>query len=185
MSFLRTLLSRLTAFRRDTRGSVTAEFVVILPILFWAYGASYVFFDAYRQQSVNLKAAFTVGDLISRETQPINAAYIDSMYELTKLLTRNNAPLALRISVIRWDEEDDKYYLDWSQNRGWVSPINNSMLEDLAERLPVMPDEERVILVETWNSWKAPFPVGLSDQSLDNFIFTRPRFAPQVKWSNG
>jgi len=171
-------------FRDNTRGSLTAEFAIIMPLLFWAYGASYVFFDAYRQQSVNLKAAYTIGDLISRETQPINPDYIDSMYELTKLLIRSESPLAMRVTVLRWDQEDAKYYLDWSQKRGWVSEISDSMVQSVAEKLPTMPDEERVILVETWNTWKAPFTVGLGEQSLENFVFTRPRFAPQVLWSD-
>jgi len=53
-------------------------------------------------------------------------------------------------------------------------------LTDLEERLPVMPDEERVILVETWNTWEGVMETGLGQQTLENFIFTRPRFAPQV-----
>ena len=55
---------------------------------------------------------------------------------------------------------------------------------DLAERLPVMPDGERVILVETSNEWVPAFNVGFETTLLDNFNFTSPRFAPQLCWES-
>ncbi|MCR9126817.1 MAG: pilus assembly protein [Rhodobacteraceae bacterium] len=178
---LQHLLRRL---RRDERGSVTVEFVMIMPLLFWGYGASYVFFDAYRQDTINLKAAYTVGDLVSRETQAINDQYIDSMYQLTRILTRTNSPMSMRISVVRWDADDEEYTLDWSSARGGIDALTDANLTSLTDRLPTMPDEERVILVETWNTWSPPFTVGMEVMSIDNFVFTRPRFAPQVVWES-
>jgi Flp pilus assembly protein TadG len=180
MSILSSCKTILSNFRREDRGSVTVEFALFMPVLFWAYAGAYVFFDGYRQSSMNLKAAYTIGDLISRETRVITPAYIDSMYNLTRMLTKTNSPMNMRITVIRWDEEDAKYYLDWSQVRGTVSALTQADLTTIAQRLPVMPDEERVILVETWNTWEGVVPTGLGTKSLDNFIFTRPRFAPQV-----
>ncbi|MFY9209616.1 MAG: pilus assembly protein [Aestuariivita sp.] len=185
MSVLKSLLARIKRFRQDTAGNGTIEFCLFMPILFWAYGASYVFFDAYRQSAMNLKAAYTVGDLISRETQAITPAYIDSLYNITKLLTRTDTPMSMRITVIRWDEEDDIYYLDWSQVRGDVSAMTQAQVADIKPKLPVMPDEERVILVETWNTWNGVMRTGLGTQVLDNFVFTRPRFAPQVIFEGG
>lgn len=180
MKLVSNCLNFLRRFKRDTRGSGTVEFAIICPILFWAYSANYVFFDGYRQSAINLKAAYTVGDLISRETQIITPDYIDSMYSLSQLLTRAESPMSMRITVIRWDEEDDQYYLDWSQARGTVVELQQADIVDLAERLPVMPDEERVIVVETWNTWTPVVWTGMRERQLDNFIFTRPRFAPQV-----
>ena len=49
-----------------------------------------------------------------------------------------------------------------------------------AVNLPLMVDEERQILVETRTVYEPPFTVGLSQQTLRTFVFTRPRFAPQV-----
>ena len=182
--FIRTLLTKLKSFRDDTKGSVTVEFALMMPLLFWAYVGTYVFFDGYRQSAINLKAAYTVGDMISRETQAINNDYMDSMFELTKLLIRTNSDMSLRVTVLRWDEEDNQYYLDWSSARGGAVAMTESQLVGVALKLPVMPDEERVILVETWNTWTPAFRVGLEQTSLDNFVFTRPRFAPQVVWAS-
>ena len=180
MKLLTSLIASLKRFRKDTSGSATIEFAIIMPMLLWTYASSYVFFDAYRQNTINLRAAYTIGDMISRETRIITPDYIDSMYNMTRLLTRTDSPMSLRITVIRWDEDDDRYYLDWSQARGAVLQMTNDDLEEFAERLPTMPDAERVILVETWNTWEPAVRTGMPARSMDNFIFTRPRFAPQV-----
>ena len=174
--------SRLGAFWRDTSGNVTIEFVLAMPILFWTFMASYVFFDGYRQSSMNLKAAYTISDLISRETESINNDYIDSMVEVMKLMTRATSDVDMRISVIRWDDSDDRYYLDWSANRGYPNELTNDNISNIAEQLPVMPDNERVILVETNNTFVPLFDVGLDNIQLENFVFTRPRFVAQVPW---
>jgi Flp pilus assembly protein TadG len=170
-------------FARDSRGAVAIEFVLVMPFLFWAFMAVYVYFDGYRQSTVNLKAAYTIGDLVSRETEAINPAYIDSMYDLHKLLTRASSATTLRISIVRWSQPDARYYLDWTQSRGGVADMTNEDLVALASRLPTMPNNERVIVVETTNRFVPLFAgVGMEPISLDNFVFTRPRFAPQIKW---
>ena len=174
------LKNRLRAFWSDTSGNVTIEFCLAMPILFWTFMASYVFFDGYRQSAVNLKAAYTISDLISRETATVNDAYIDSMLELLELMTRTPSQVDLRISVIRWDQTDDRYYLDWSANRGFPNALTNDNIADIEDRLPVMPDDERVILVETNNVFVPLFNVGLDDINLENFVFTRPRFVSQI-----
>ena len=137
------LKARFKAFAEDTSGNVTVEFVLAMPILFWTFMASYVFFDGYRQSANNLKAAYTISDLISRETATINDAYIDSMLELLTLMTRTPSEVDLRISVIRWDAADDRYYLDWSENRGFPAELTNANITDIEDKLPVMPNNER------------------------------------------
>ncbi|TMV13737.1 pilus assembly protein [Arenibacterium halophilum] len=176
------LKRRLSLFARDTSGNVTIEFVLAMPILFWTFMACYVFFDGYRQSSLNLKAAYTISDLISRETEGINDAYIDSMVEVMRLMTRATSRVDVRISVIRWDEGEERYYLDWSANRGYPAELTDANISDIESQLPVMPDNERVILVETNNVFVPLFNVGLDNINLDNFVFTRPRFVSQLVW---
>lgn len=171
-------------FSRDEGGSVSVEFVLMFPVLFWVIMACYTYFDGYRQSAANLKAAFTISDLISRETAGINETYIDSMQRLLNLMTRSQSATKVRISVIRWDEEDDRYYVDWSRVRGYKVELTNATIGDMAERLPTMPDEERVILIETSNTYVPPFKVGINEMEMDNFVFTRPRFTNQVAWAS-
>ena len=171
----------LKAFRRDTDGSVSIETAFYLPALLLVFAAIYTYFDAFKQESANLKAAYTISDLISRETNAVNNDYIDSMHALTEVLIRAGTTISLRISVIRWDQDDDRYYVDWSVNRGtqflsWT----DATISNVESRLPTMPDQERVILVETKNAVDAAFKIGLPDMNIYNFVFTRPRFAPQI-----
>ncbi|WP_293573099.1 pilus assembly protein [Phaeobacter sp.] len=178
LTSLRTLFRR---YRRETDGSVSVEYAFYMPLLLGLFAAFYTYFDAFRQEGVNLKAAYTISDLISRETTTLNEEYIDSMHELAKLLIRVDSSISLRISVIRWDEDDDRYYVDWSKVRGggffeWQDATINQVKDDL----PNMPDQERVILVETRNDIEPAFRVGLPSMDIDNFVFTRPRFSPQI-----
>ncbi|OIQ33950.1 MAG: hypothetical protein BM559_08685 [Roseobacter sp. MedPE-SWchi] len=180
---LTSLLKHLRGFRQNTEGALTVEFMMMAPLLFWAFAAIYTYFDAYRQDTVNLKAAYTISDLISRETSELTETYIDSIYAMSQLLIRSDSAASIRISVVRWDEEDDRYYLDWSKERGdafveWT----NATINEVEDNLPIMPDQERVILVETRNDLEPAFKIGLPSMDLDNFVFSRPRFAPLVQF---
>lgn len=180
---LRSLIaSRLKSFAADTRGSVSVEFVLMMPILFWAYMATYVYFDGFRQSAVNNKAAYTISDLISRETGILTEDYVDSMYSLMQLMIRSESDLDMRISVIRWSEDDNRYYVKWSTNRGYGVNYTDATISTIEHKLPVMPDNDIVILVETINTFVPPFNIGMDDKPLANFVFTRPRFADQVRF---
>lgn len=172
-------------FRDDTRGSITVEFVIMMPIIFWAFMALYVFFDGYRQSTINLKAAYTISDILSRETGEVDDTYIDSMQSLFQFLTRSGTRTSMRISVLRWSESDERYYVDWSTVRDWDSraALTDATVNEFGDRLPAMSNAERLILVETRNTYTPAFKVGLGTQELDNFVFTSPRFAPQVVWA--
>lgn len=173
------------SFRTDTDGSVSVELVLMAPLLFWTLMAVYTYSDGYRQSAVNLKAAFTIGDLISRETEAIDDTYIDSMHTLLQLMTRSRSAVSLRVSAVRWDEDDARYHVIWSTVRDRTTPLNDGNIGELAERLPTMPDNDIVILVETGNTFVPLFrKVGLKNVELENFVFTRPRFAPQVVWQS-
>jgi hypothetical protein len=172
------------SFLSGTDGNVSVEFVLVMPFLFWAFMAAYVFFDGYRQSTLNVKAAYTISDLISRETEYINDDYIDSMQKLIQLMTRAESKTKLRVTVVRWDKEDNQYYVDWSKTRGYSNPRTDTSIKKIAHKLPTMPDNERVILVETFNKYVPLYGIGMKPKKLKNLVFTRPRFAPQVKFSN-
>ena len=171
----------LRGFVKDTKGNVAMEFAIYVPVLMFLFAAIYTFFDAFRQENVNLKAAYTISDLISRETNYVNEDYIDSMHALTKELVRGDSALSTRISVVRWDVDDQRYYVDWSKVRGATfTEWNDGTISNVEEKLPSMQDQERVIVVETWNEVQPAFNIGLPLLDVQNFVFTRPRFAPQV-----
>ncbi|MGV6847797.1 MAG: TadE/TadG family type IV pilus assembly protein [Marinibacterium sp.] len=175
--------AHLTAFWRDTRGVVSLEFALIIPLLFWTLGALYVYFEGYRQSTVNLKAAYTISDVISRETGGIDDSYMDTMHDLMGFLVRTSHAPALRVSVLRWDAGEDRFFVDWSKTRGWNGEMTDNNVMAYASKLPSQSNGDRIIVVETSTSYDPAFKVGLGSKQLKNFVVTRPRFAPLVAWT--
>lgn len=180
----RYLRQTLADFRSEERGSIAVEAVIILPMLFWTYLALFSTFHAYRTYAVNQKAAYTIGDMISRETNPLDTTYLDGTRELLMYLT-NGAPgdTAVRVTIVRYDADTDTYLRDWSQAKGYATAATSEEVADWHDRLPVLPDNERIIVVETYLQYDPPFDTGLAQREVRNFVFTKPRYAPQVLWS--
>ena len=174
----------LRRFRDNERGSVALECVLVIPMLFWAYLSMYSFFHAYRTHSLNIKTAYAIGDMISRETNPLDAAYLNGVHQMAAYMSWTQpSNLAIRITSVKYDEDADEYQRDWSQVKGWVPALDSAAVEALRDHLPVMPDGERVVVVETFEQYDPPFNMGLSDHEIHNFVFTRPRYAPRVLWA--
>lgn len=183
---LNRLMQKLRRFARDTRGQASIELVIFTPLLLACMTAGYVYFDAYRQKTVNTNAAYTISDALSRETDVINGDYMDGLHELLEFLTHSNDQVGIRVTMVRWNKNKNAYRRDWSKTRGPLYPLKNRDLNTtLVENLPTMLHNERVIVVETSTTYSPIFNVpGLDEQELYNFAFTRPRFAPQLVWSD-
>ncbi|EPX86515.1 hypothetical protein ruthe_01330 [Rubellimicrobium thermophilum DSM 16684] len=178
------LRHRLLRFARDDRGSMAVEAMLILPILVWAYLATFVFFDGYRAQSLNTKAAYTIGDILSRETNWVTPAYLDSLFALQQVLTQSDQPRSMRITVIRWNATARRYEVVWSRVRGsGAQQLVTNDLAKLAPFLPVMPAGESAILTETWVDYRPPASV-IAPFTFRDFVVTRPRFASQLCWND-
>lgn len=174
--------SRLRRFGNDTEGYISLEAMIVLPGLLWLFAASWVYFDVFRQQSVNQKANYVIGDMISRETDPVGDTYIDNARKLLYLVDKSaGAQTDLRVSVVSWDEKQARYEVFWSESRGAYPALNTNDLADYVDRLPIMANNDQVVVVETWDDYNPAFSgVGLSDFRIQTYSFTRPRFAPQV-----
>lgn len=177
----------IAGFRSDERASLSVETVIIFPLLAWVYLGMFVYFDSFRSQSMSDKAAYTIADMVSRETGYVTPAYINSLYQLHGLLTKDRNRTQFRLTIIRWNDNKDRYVKVWSQRRGGAYHLSNSALSSDAyrNRLPDgLPHNERLILLETWTVYEPPFQVGLPAVRFDTFTVTRPRFAAQVCWNS-
>ena len=76
----------LNRFSRDDSGSVAMEAMIVLPAMFWAFLVCFSIFDTFRMYNINQKAAYTVGDAISRETVPLDSAYLSGMRQMFEYL---------------------------------------------------------------------------------------------------
>lgn len=184
------LHARLRRFRDDEAGSVTLETMLVLPFLFIAYMSIYVFFDAFRADALNAKVAYTIGDLLSREANnPITPEYVNSLFEMQGQLTDTTDPRRLRVTAIRFNATANRYEVIWSSVRAagwraWSVRTTGSLEAIRSTRLPPMYDGEVSLLIETERRYSPLFRVGLGQVELNEFLVIRPRFAPQLCWSN-
>lgn len=177
------LTATLKKYRDEERGSIAIETMILLPALFLVFLSMFAIFHAYRQHAITQKAAYTIGDIISRETTPIDSDYMGGAREMLAYLTATiETDVAIRITSVKYDAIDDVYERVWSQSRGWLPPLSKEDVAGMANRLPVMPDNDYVVLVETSVEYDPPFKTGLSERRIENFVFTRPRYAPRVCW---
>ena len=179
------LISNLRRFVRKEDGNASLEAVIFIPLMLSVLAATFTFHDAFRQKSLNTKAAYTISDALWRETDPINDAYLDGMVEMMEYLTRSEGPNSLRVTMVRYNAKKDKFLVDWSKTRGDFNRLKNKDLKSMYDDLPTLLHNERIIVVETGTDYSAPFLVDgfVTDDLFYNMAFTRPRFAPQIVWA--
>ncbi len=171
------------SFREDVRGTVAVEAVILLPVLWWSFMAMAVFFDMYRAKSTTEKAAFTVSDMLSRETAAVNDDYLDSARSLFTEISSLDEVGDLTVSLIAWNGVTNEYFLDWSNSTAGGG-IDDTDLALIEHNLPELVSGERLILVQTTGEYESPLNIGLGTIDMSTFVFTRPRFAPQLAWSS-
>lgn len=178
------LLKEVSHYRRNESGTISIETAIILPVLLLALMTSYSIFHGYRQHSLSQKAGYTIGDMISRETNPLDQAYLMGAQRLLEFLTLSELQdTAIRVSSVKYDETNNSYTKNWSEAIGLnKAPLSARNVADLGGRLPIMKDKEHIMIVETWIDYDPPFDTGLARHDVVNFVFTRPRYAPQICW---
>ncbi|MGC3936436.1 TadE/TadG family type IV pilus assembly protein [Roseobacter sp. EG26] len=185
IDFYKRCRARVAQFTGNESGAVTMEFLIICPFLFWGYMAMLTYYDAFRQNTVNQKAAFTIADLISRQAT-VNGAFLDGAHTVFDTLVRSNTPTALRVTSVTYNDDDPEdetlgtYSVLWSEPRGDFGELTTDDVENWHDVLPVMYDGATVVVVETWAGFRPAFKIGMSERTLHNFTFTRPRYSPQV-----
>lgn len=177
-------LAALRAFRNDESGSVTVEAILMIPILVWCYLATFVFFDAFRMQSSNIKTAYTIGDTLSRETGYVTPNYLTGLFGLQRMLLATNETRSLQITVYTYNEANDRFVVRWSRGTGGLNGLTSTTLNAVRNILPNMPNGEIAILTRSRVNYEPRFSVGLNAFVFDEYTVTRPRFAPQLCWNS-
>lgn len=178
-TYMKNLMRR---FARDSKGSVSVEAVILFPALAVIFAASWVFFDVMRQQSISIKANYTIGDIISRETEVLDDSYISNVQNMMFYLTKaSGEAVDLRVTVVQYDEDSLNHDVIWSEARGDWQVLSDGDLSDYTSRLPLMADADQLILIETRDAYTPTFNInGIGPFDIETYSFTRPRFASQV-----
>ncbi|MEL6549771.1 MAG: hypothetical protein AAFQ54_05925 [Pseudomonadota bacterium] len=176
------------ALRSDTRGNVSIEAIILVPMLFWAYMMIYGVFDAYRKQTDGLRVSYAVADAISREENAIDQQYLDSMITLADYMTNSPSPVTQRVTIVCYSAENTEYHVAWSKTSGGyveeLPPHTNATLNQSDHRLPEIVVGDQVILVETFVHYAPLLNLSITQKMFDYWTFTRPRFTNQVKYEN-
>jgi hypothetical protein len=170
-------------FLRDTGGSLSIEAAIMAPTLVFALFLIFTIFDIFRFDATNSKAAYTIGDLLSRETEGVDQAYINGLKDIFDYIVLNDNDTWIRVSVVRYDGDDDEFKLVWSHGNTGVTSLDSDTAESIYTVIPEMSEEDIVIVVETFMPYQMPFRVGIADFSFKNTVVTRPRFSSQLNWS--
>ncbi|MCV6592497.1 MAG: hypothetical protein OIF48_06075 [Silicimonas sp.] len=183
MSLLR--LIKQTA--RDEKGSFSVEAILMFPMLAWAFMAMFVFFEGLRESNINLKAAYTVSDLLSRHQDPNDEFGMDDLNGMQAVyawLSRTKNPVNLRVSFVTYDKETDFYKLQWSEAaHNAVARVQQEQVADaLVPHIPILADGAGVIVVETWATYDPVIDMGLTQTELYNIVVIPPRFDGQLTW---
>jgi hypothetical protein len=173
------MMTRMTRFWKGSRGAVSIEGMLAVPVLVWAMVAMPVFFDAFRQQNLAMKASYTVADMVSRATDALVPADIDGLAAVFDDLTFSREPGWLRVTSLRRDAAGVPRVI-WSRATGGEPALTDGTLAEHDHLVPVMATGDTVVLLETFLRYDPPFNVGIGSGWTANAIVTRPRFASQV-----
>ena len=102
-------------FWHDTRAVLSVEAVLIFPLLIWGYAGFFTLYDSYRSKVLNIQAAYTVSDLLSRERNVIDDDYIAGLHNVYRQVTHARQTSFLRITVLQYDATNDDHILLWSR----------------------------------------------------------------------
>lgn len=167
---------------RDDKGSVAVEAVIIMPALAAMYCASFVWFDAFRNKTLAMKATYTVSDIISRQ-ETIDEPYLNGLLGTMDYLVHSLAQPKMRVTLIRYDAdspETNKYRLDWSWSSSDKPKLTQAHIDADTSWIPVMGDDETVVVTESYVLYQPIFRVGIETQVWEHIMVTRPRFAPTL-----
>ncbi|MCE6960555.1 pilus assembly protein [Cereibacter sphaeroides] len=186
---LRRLCALLRSFADDRSGTALSEFVIVLPILLWAWLGMYTFWDAYATMNRVQKAAFTVSDALSRSSGVVDGAYLEGIDDLMGHLIGGNRERRTRITSIGWNPTENDYRVMWSYSPdGAMTALNTGTIDQIRARLPILTDLETIVVVETNVDYSPPFAlitigsleIGLNDRTFSELVVTRPRFVVKV-----
>jgi Flp pilus assembly protein TadG len=184
---LRAITSSIRRFRQSETGSFTTEAVIIFPLLVWSYTAMFVFWDAFKTQNVNLKASYTIADMISREQQQINQAYLDGALSIYAFLSSTTENHRVRVSVVKNTVDpmgNESLTLEWSQVSG-KNVLAYTDINQVSNIIPLMAGNDTVIVVTTFSDWSPLFNVvGMAPMTLTETTVTAPRFIPGIEWTS-
>ncbi|WP_371171035.1 TadE/TadG family type IV pilus assembly protein [Aliiroseovarius sp. 2305UL8-7] len=185
------LKQRIRMFSGAETGTVTVESVMILPLLFFGVMATFGYFDAYRKQSLALKANYAVADFLSRNYKftPTTLAGLDDLFQY---MSKTGDSSWVRVTIVECptdktlaqcnDAEPRQLELWGNQTSGTATGIVEhsvtTMREFLGPHIPKMYVGEKLFIVESVAKYKPLFPgrwTGIYSRDFEHIVVTGTR----------
>ena len=194
------MCSRVADFARTESGTVTVESVIILPLLLFGLQATYAYFEAYRHQSLALKANYAIADYLSR-IPAYDQSMVDGLDELFEYMTRSSESSWVRVTVVECKRSATKCNVKiprkihvpkpdgtlWNSHGsdGKLRHNNASLRAKLAHHIPKMYNGEHLIVVETSAQFRPTFAgrwTGIYRPEFLHISVTSPREHDTLCW---
>lgn len=165
-------------------GSISVEAIFVMPFLVWAYLTGFVYFHAFKAQSMNDTATFAIADVLSRQTQMVNSNYLNALWSSHRALTFSRLDTRIRVSQIEFDESSNRFFVIWSivQGEGWNELSDGELAAggEVDGKLPIVSGNERLIVVEAQLPYEPAMSVGIDALVFHSFTPIRSRYAPKL-----
>ena len=178
------LITKSTPFRRirdkvlgDERGSISIEFMVVMPLLLFLTVSGLGFWDAFQSNSKTAKIAYAVSDIMSRYdvVDDTDMAYLYNVQD--KMLSPDLDRRSMRISSICFEDGIHRVLWSYTASSNDIIGPDALMDEDIPlEILPTMESQESIILTETEARWHPNLNVGIGGRTWRSELVSRPRF---------
>lgn len=189
----RRLIAEIRWFLGESRATISVETVLVFPMLAWWYIGAFVFFDAYRSYATSIRTSYVVADIVSRSRDVVQRDFLDGLDVLVDRLALTSGDPVIRVSSVLFDETPTpQHVLQWTHATGDMPAMTQARLDSMVEEwIPVMANQETVIVFETAIPYTPPYDMGLDLTSFwrtadlnpgnwYNVVVTRPRFAQQL-----
>jgi Flp pilus assembly protein TadG len=167
--------------RSDQRGVAAIEFAIVAPVLVVLLLSVVTYFTAARDDHQAKRAAFTVSDLITRQTSVDTAFLALARQILIHTSPTSASEPALRVTSV--SRPVDAMTVDWSYATPPFAAMTSVAVP--AARLPAIAVGESLIVVETDAAYAPAFPIaGLVLPRLQNLTSARPRLVGRIARTN-
>lgn len=199
----------LRRFVKDEDASLSVELVLILPLLIWGFLTVITVFDVFRARNLALKGNYAISDLLSRENNAIDSAYLTGVDKIYSYLTQGGDSTWVRVTSVVCvadcgSNEDRVLNMVWSRaTDAQPAYTQTQMRNTLGPIIPLLPSNQYAFVVETSVDYTPPFiPPTLGayiddrdgqtkqmswgimrNNTFRDTVVTEPRFGPQLCFS--
>jgi hypothetical protein len=176
-------------FWRDTTGAMPIEGLFGSVLLLGWFMISYQFFESFRHKGLATRAAHTIADLISRETQAIGPKYVQGLAKVYDFISDSKIDSWVRVTLIYWDDNAKAYKVTKSYATESKGLQTNTTLLTETGRIPALASGDTAVIVETQMEYDPIFSIGdralsLNKDTEGQSIFTRIGLGSGIKFSN-